>query len=44
LPSLSLAIGCEENSMDMFVNGCVILTTVFAFGYLTYVMLKPERF
>jgi hypothetical protein len=30
--------------MDLLVNSCVILTTVFAFGYLTYVMLKPERF
>jgi len=30
--------------MDFFVNVCVISTTVFAFGYLGYVMLRPERF
>ena len=30
--------------MDAFVNVCVIVTTVFAFGYLCYVMLKPEKF
>ena len=30
--------------MDAFVNVCVVLTTLFAFGYLTYVMLWPERF
>ena len=30
--------------MDALVNGCVIVTTSFAFGYLCYVMLKPERF
>jgi hypothetical protein len=30
--------------MDFFVNACVIVTTVFAFGYLGYVMLRPERF
>jgi len=30
--------------MDAFVNGCVIVTTIFACGYLCYVMLKPERF
>jgi K+-transporting ATPase KdpF subunit len=30
--------------MDAFVNVCVIATTVFAFGYLIYVMLWPERF
>ena len=30
--------------MEYFVNGCVIVTTLFAFGYLCYVMLKPERF
>jgi hypothetical protein len=30
--------------MDFFVNGCVIVTTLFAFGYLSYVMLWPERF
>jgi K+-transporting ATPase KdpF subunit len=30
--------------MDAFVNGCVIVTTVFAFAYLCYVLLKPERF
>jgi K+-transporting ATPase KdpF subunit len=30
--------------MEWFVNACVIATTVFAFGYLCFVMLKPERF
>jgi hypothetical protein len=30
--------------MDLVVNVCVIVTTVFAFGYLCYVMAKPERF
>ena len=30
--------------MDLFVNGCVIVITIFAFGYLCYVMLRPERF
>jgi K+-transporting ATPase KdpF subunit len=30
--------------VDIFVNGCVISTTVFAFGYLCYVLLWPERF
>ena len=30
--------------MEAFVKGCVIVTTIFAFGYLCYVMLKPERF
>lgn len=30
--------------MDQFVNVCVIFTTAFAFGYLCYVMLWPERF
>lgn len=30
--------------MDFFVNGCVIVTTLFAFGYLCFVMLRPERF
>jgi K+-transporting ATPase KdpF subunit len=30
--------------MDLFVNGCVIATTAFAFVYLCYVMLRPERF
>lgn len=30
--------------MDLFVNVCVIATTIFAFGYLAYVMLRPERF
>ncbi len=30
--------------MEYFVNACVIVTTLFAFGYLCYVMLKPERF
>jgi K+-transporting ATPase KdpF subunit len=30
--------------MDLIVNVCVIVTTVFAFGYLCYAMLRPERF
>jgi hypothetical protein len=30
--------------MDLVVNVCVIVTTIFAFGYLCYVMVKPERF
>jgi K+-transporting ATPase KdpF subunit len=30
--------------MDLFVNVCVILTTVFAFAYLCYVLVRPERF
>ncbi len=30
--------------MEMFVNICVIATTIFAFVYLSYVMLRPERF
>jgi hypothetical protein len=30
--------------MDFVVNVCVIATTVFAFAYLCYVMVKPERF
>lgn len=30
--------------MELFVNACVIVTTIFAFGYLCYAMLKPEKF
>ncbi len=30
--------------MEHIVNLCVVLMTVFAFGYLCYVMVKPERF
>jgi K+-transporting ATPase KdpF subunit len=30
--------------MTPLVNVCVILTTLFAFGYLIYAMLNPERF
>lgn len=30
--------------MDFFVNCCVVVTTAFAFCYLGYVMLRPERF
>jgi len=30
--------------MEFFVNMFVILTTIFAFGYLSYVMVRPERF
>jgi hypothetical protein len=30
--------------MDLFVNVCVIATTVVAFGYLVFVIVKPEKF
>lgn len=30
--------------MELIVNVCVVVMTVFAFGYLCYVMVKPERF
>jgi hypothetical protein len=30
--------------MTLIVDICVIVTTLFACGYLGYVMLKPERF
>ncbi|MGE0376301.1 MAG: potassium-transporting ATPase subunit F [Planctomycetaceae bacterium] len=30
--------------MELFVNACVLLTTVGAFGYLCFVILYPERF
>jgi hypothetical protein len=30
--------------MDLFVNACVVATTVLAFGYLIFVMAKPEKF
>jgi K+-transporting ATPase KdpF subunit len=30
--------------MDLVVNVCVIVTTAFAFVYLCYVMLRPDRF
>lgn len=30
--------------MVLFVNGCVLLTTVGAGAYLVYVLLHPERF
>jgi K+-transporting ATPase KdpF subunit len=30
--------------MDLVVNACVIVTTVLAFAYLCYVMVRPERF
>ena len=30
--------------MELFVNACVIVTTILAFGYLCYAMLRPERF
>jgi hypothetical protein len=36
--------GYEERAMEVLVNVCVIATTVFAFGYLCFVMVKPERF
>ena len=30
--------------MNLLVNVCVIVTTILAFGYLCYAMLRPERF
>ena len=30
--------------MEQFVNVCVICGAAFAFGYLCYVMLWPDRF
>ena len=30
--------------MQLIVNVVVIATTLFAFAYLSYVMVKPERF
>lgn len=30
--------------MDWIVNAATILAAVFAFGYLAYVMVRPERF
>ncbi|HMP71279.1 MAG TPA: potassium-transporting ATPase subunit F [Pirellulaceae bacterium] len=30
--------------MEVFVNVCVLITLIFAFGYLGYVILRPERF
>ena len=30
--------------MDFFVKTSVVATAVFAFGYLCYVMIRPERF
>jgi K+-transporting ATPase KdpF subunit len=30
--------------MDVIVNVCVIVVTIFAFGYLCYAMVRPERF
>jgi K+-transporting ATPase KdpF subunit len=30
--------------MELIVNVGVIVTTVFAFAYLCYVMVRPERF
>jgi hypothetical protein len=30
--------------MDLIVNVCVIVTTVCAFAYLCYVMVRPEQF
>lgn len=30
--------------MDLLVNLCVILSTCFAFAYLGYVILYPEKF
>jgi K+-transporting ATPase KdpF subunit len=30
--------------MDLIVNVFVIVTTAFAFAYLCYAMLRPERF
>ena len=33
-----------EKAMEVFLNVCVLITLVFAFGYLGYVILWPERF
>jgi len=30
--------------VEVLVNGCVIVTTIFAFGYLCYVIIRPEQF
>ena len=30
--------------MDLFVNTCVVLTTIGALVYLCFVILYPERF
>lgn len=30
--------------MEYFVTACVIATTAFAFGYLCYVLVRPEQF
>jgi K+-transporting ATPase KdpF subunit len=30
--------------MELLVNACVIVTTILAFGYLCYAMIRPERF
>jgi hypothetical protein len=30
--------------MDLLVNLCVLAATLFAYGYLCYVIARPERF
>lgn len=30
--------------MTLFVNVCVVVTTIVAFGYLVFVIAKPEKF
>jgi K+-transporting ATPase KdpF subunit len=30
--------------MNSFVEVCAMVTTVLAFGYLCYVLVKPEHF
>lgn len=34
----------KRSRMDWIVNAATILAAVFAFGYLAYVMVRPERF
>ena len=36
--------GFEGSSVEVFVNLVVVLTAGFAFVYLVYAMLRPERF
>jgi hypothetical protein len=39
-----LRMPIRERAMEFFVNACVIATTAFAFAYLCFVIVKPERF
>ncbi len=40
----SFASEFKETTMETLLNICVIAATVFAFGYLGFVILWPERF